>query len=233
MADEESEIAVEKEPKKTEEGIIYISKVPPFMKPGKLRNLMSQFGEVGRLFLQPEDPLIRKKRKKTGGSGKKNFTEGWVEFKDKRIAKAVAKSLNGQILGGKKRGYYHDDIWNMKYLRKFKWGHISEKLAYEKAAREQRMRTEISQAKKEVNYYLGNVEKNKVITKIEERKSKKRKRENDSSKADQELENAKLAMKKYKQRKVVNETKAAPAHKGDAVAGKPINKALLSKVFGR
>lgn len=47
------------------------------------------------------------------------------------------------------------------------------------------MRTEISQAKKEVNYYLGNVEKNKVITKIEERKSKKRKRENDSSKADQ------------------------------------------------
>ena len=27
------------------------------------------------------------------------FTEGWVEFKDKRTAKAVARSLNGQILG--------------------------------------------------------------------------------------------------------------------------------------
>ena len=27
------------------------------------------------------------------------FTEGWVEFKDKRIARAVARSLNGQILG--------------------------------------------------------------------------------------------------------------------------------------
>ena len=58
MVDEESEVAVEKQPKKTEEGIIYISKVPPFMKPGKLRNLMTQFGEVGRLFLQPEGKLL-------------------------------------------------------------------------------------------------------------------------------------------------------------------------------
>eukprot|EP00794_Sanderia_malayensis_P013015 gene13015-14355_t len=110
------------------EGIIYISKIPPFMKPGKLRNLMAQFGEVGRLFLQPEDPLVRKRRKKSGGSGRKTFTEGWVEFKDKRIAKSVASSLNGTIIGGKKRSYYHDDMWNIKYLRKFKWGHISEKL---------------------------------------------------------------------------------------------------------
>ena len=47
------------------------------------------------------------------------------------------------------------------------------------------MRTEISQAKKEVNYYLDNVEKNKTLTKIEERKSKKRKREDDASQADQ------------------------------------------------
>ena len=27
------------------------------------------------------------------------FTEGWVEFNDKRIAKAVVRSLNGQIIG--------------------------------------------------------------------------------------------------------------------------------------
>ena len=30
------------------------------------------------------------------------FTEGWVEFKDKRIAKAVARTLNGQIVGKKR-----------------------------------------------------------------------------------------------------------------------------------
>ena len=30
--------------------------------------------------------------------------------------------------GGKKGGYYHDDIWNIKYLPKFLWGHLSEKI---------------------------------------------------------------------------------------------------------
>ncbi len=45
------------------------------------------------------DPLIRKRRKKTGGSGRKTFTEGWIEFKDRKIAKAVASSLNGTIIG--------------------------------------------------------------------------------------------------------------------------------------
>ena len=35
-------------------GIIYLSRLPPFMKPTKVRHIFSQFGEVGRLFLQPE-----------------------------------------------------------------------------------------------------------------------------------------------------------------------------------
>ena len=47
--------------------------------------------------------------------------------------------------------------------------------AYEKAAREQRMRAEISQAKKEANFYLENVSKGKAITAIVEKKRKKRK----------------------------------------------------------
>ena len=37
-------------------------------------------------------------------------------------------SVKSVFVGGKKRYYYHDDIWNLKYLPKFKWGHISEKL---------------------------------------------------------------------------------------------------------
>lgn len=35
-------------------GIIYISKVPPFMKPEKVRFLMSQYGDVDRIYLTPE-----------------------------------------------------------------------------------------------------------------------------------------------------------------------------------
>ncbi|XP_057314036.1 uncharacterized protein LOC130655316 [Hydractinia symbiolongicarpus] len=160
---------------KSTSGIVYLSRIPPFMKPLKVRTMFSQYGEVGRLFLQPEDPSISKRRKKGGGSGRKQFTEGWVEFKDKRVAKAVASTLNNTNIGGKKRYYYHDDIWNVKYLPKFKWGHISEKLAYEKAAREQRMRTEISQAKREASFYLENVGKGKAIAAMEGRRKKKRK----------------------------------------------------------
>jgi len=159
--------------KETNPGVVYMSRLPPFMKPAKIRNIFSQYGEVGRLFLQPEDVSVRKKRKKHGGSGRKLFTEGWIEFKDKCIAKAVAQSLNNTPIGGKKGGYYHDDIWNIKYLPKFLWGHLSEKIAYEKATKEQRMRTEISQAKKEANFYLQNVEKGKAIDAMEARKRKR------------------------------------------------------------
>jgi len=43
-----------------------------------------------------------------------------VEFRDKKVAKSVAQSLNNTQIGGRKGDYYHDDIWNLKYLKKFK-----------------------------------------------------------------------------------------------------------------
>ena len=35
-------------------GVIYISRIPPGMQPTKVRHLMSQYGEVGRVYLQKE-----------------------------------------------------------------------------------------------------------------------------------------------------------------------------------
>ena len=32
------------------------------------------------------------------------------------------------VTGGKKRGFYYDDLWNIKYLPKFQWTHLTEKL---------------------------------------------------------------------------------------------------------
>lgn len=51
------------------------------------------------LFCWFLDVSVRKKRKKHGGSGRKLFTEGWIEFKDKCIAKAVAQNLNNTPIG--------------------------------------------------------------------------------------------------------------------------------------
>lgn len=35
-------------------GIVYLSKIPPFMKPVKLRHLLGKFGALGRVYLAPE-----------------------------------------------------------------------------------------------------------------------------------------------------------------------------------
>jgi len=35
-------------------GIVYLSRIPPFMKPVKLRHLLGKFGELGRVYLAPE-----------------------------------------------------------------------------------------------------------------------------------------------------------------------------------
>lgn len=34
-------------------GIIYLSTIPPYMNVTKIREIFSQFGEVGRIYLQP------------------------------------------------------------------------------------------------------------------------------------------------------------------------------------
>ena len=69
------------------------------MRLDKLHHLMSQYGAVGRIYLHPESEEVRKRRVKNGGNKRKKYTDGWVEFLDKRIAKAVALSLNNQPIG--------------------------------------------------------------------------------------------------------------------------------------
>jgi len=67
-------------------------------------------------------------RKKFTSTKKAHYTEGWVEFKDKKIARRVAEMLNAQPIGGKKGTRWRDDIWTMKYLPKFKWYMLTEQV---------------------------------------------------------------------------------------------------------
>ena len=67
-------------------------------------------------------------RRKYTSTKKPHFTEGWVEFKDKRIARSVAAMLNAAPIGGKKGTRFRDDIWTMKYLPKFKWDMLTEQI---------------------------------------------------------------------------------------------------------
>ncbi|RVE71119.1 hypothetical protein OJAV_G00071710 [Oryzias javanicus] len=139
-------------------GIVYLGHIPPRLRPKHLRNMLSVYGEIGRVFLQPEDHQVRKRKKKSG-LRRCDFTEGWVEFRDKRVAKRVAASLHNTPMGTRKRQRFSSDLWCIKYLHRFQWTHLSERLAYEQTVLQQRLRTEVSQAKRETNFYLNNVEK--------------------------------------------------------------------------
>jgi ESF2/ABP1 family protein len=152
--------------KKDKSGVIYLSRVPPFMKPAVLRSLLTPYGAIGRIFLAPESSTSRQQRLKSGGTRRKLFLDGWVEFLHKRDAKFVASSLNAQTMGGKKRSRWHDEVWNIKYLSGVKWSQLVEQIQNENAERAAKLRLEISRTKKENAKFLENVEKGKMISGI-------------------------------------------------------------------
>lgn len=88
-------------------GVVYLARVPPRMTPTKVKTLLSEFGEVTRVYLVPEDKTVRQRRKKQGGSGSKRFTEGWVEFAKKDVAKHVAASLNNTPITNYQRSSHY------------------------------------------------------------------------------------------------------------------------------
>ena len=155
---------LEKFKKKVDQtGVVYLSRVPPYMKPDKLRMLLKRYGEVNRVYLTPEDPAIRKRRIAKGGNKRQNYIDGWIEFIDKRDAKRAARELNTTPIGGKATSFYSADLWNLKYLSKFKWNHLTEKIAYDNLVRRQKLQAEIAQAKKEKDFYLEKVEQSRNL----------------------------------------------------------------------
>ena len=68
-------------------GIVYFAKIPPYVTPQQMRALLGRYGAVGRVYLTPESEDVRRARRKRGGSARRNFTDGWVEFDDRRVAR--------------------------------------------------------------------------------------------------------------------------------------------------
>jgi ESF2/ABP1 family protein len=91
-------------------GVLYVARTPPRMTPTKIKALLSEFGEVTRVYLVEEDATVRKRRKKmNGGSGGKRYLEGWVEFASKKIAKNVALNLNNTTISNHKRNPHYGE----------------------------------------------------------------------------------------------------------------------------
>lgn len=219
---------LEKEQKRIKKtGVCYLSKVPPYMKPSKLRSVLSRFGKIDRLFLKPEDSAIYHKRKKYGGNKKKNFTEGWIEFVNKKDAKLCAETLNANILGGKKTSYYYDDVINMKYLSGFKWFDLTQQIAKENEVRQAKLSLELSQQQKLNKNFITNVEKSKMIAGIQKKRKAKEESEGTSGQKAADME----IRRTFKQRKI--SSKRADANEKIKAKSKPNENldGVLSQVF--
>jgi ESF2/ABP1 family protein len=79
-------------------GVVYLSRIPPFMKPTKLRSLLEPYGAINRIFLTPEDPSSHARRVSNGGNKKRSFTDGWVETKQ-MPKKPVSFSMRELLVG--------------------------------------------------------------------------------------------------------------------------------------
>lgn len=191
-------------PVKYKYGIIYLSYIPDGLNVKMLRDIMGQFGEVGRIYLEPEE------------NNRKKYVEGWIEFKKKRDAKLVAKTLNGTTLQyGRKRSKINGQIWSIKYLHKFKWAHLTEQLAHDKAVRDQKRRFEMSQTKKQVDFYQKMTERSKLL----------RKKRSQGNGVQQQLDD-----KEANRVKALKTKQNKPISQGNELAV-PVDEDLLSSIF--
>ncbi len=158
-------------PKTSKPGVIYLSRIPPFMRPSTVRTYLSLHGTIGKLFLTPEPPTHYMSRRRHGGNKKHSYIDGWVEFTRKKDAKRCVDAINGRIVGGKKGGWYRDDVWNAKYLKGFTWGDLMGGVRAEEREREEKVRVGVSREGRERREFLRQVE----MGKVEETRRKKRK----------------------------------------------------------
>jgi ESF2/ABP1 family protein len=134
-------------------GMIYISHIPEGMNVAILRSKLENYG-IKRIYLVPD---------KKQGNKRQTYKEGWVEFEEKLMAKLSEYELNGKEIGGKKKQEFAQELWTIKYLHKFKWTHLMEKIQHTKKLREHKVQAEVKQAHRENQFILKNFEKSKVL----------------------------------------------------------------------
>lgn len=194
---------IENKKKVKKKGIVYISRVPPGMKPFHLKKVLSDYCEVERVWCTATDNDKKKSRKAP--------SEAWVEISSAKKAKRLANLLHMNPMG---YGRYKEDLWNMKYLKDVEWHHLSTQFMHKKKMREKRLQQHIADAKKNANFFLQQIEKQRHEDTVNERKRKRGENEEEPK------EETKSIKRTYKQKESVD--------KGDN-----LDDDLLKKLFSK
>lgn len=213
-------------------GVIYLSSLPPYLKPSALSNLLTQrgFSPITRLFLAPTSKA--KNHHSSTRSSRQLYSEGWIEFKSKKTAKRCAETLNATTIGGRKGGFYHDDIWNMKYLRGVGWDDLMAQVREERREEEVRRTEERGQIARETKEFIEGVEMGKVTRGIEKSRMKQRLK-GDTAEGTKNRRNdvddasGRRTWRQYR----VQESGGSGGQAGDSTAVKDDVKRVLSKIF--
>mmetsp|Transcript_26498 Transcript_26498/g.49532 ORF Transcript_26498/g.49532 Transcript_26498/m.49532 type:complete len:233 (-) Transcript_26498:166-864(-) len=161
-------------------GLVYIHNIPPTMSIRNIRQKLTPFGRIKRVFLLPKNGLQaasssssstrnlfqqfqQQKPQKLKRNSK--FTQGWIEFSDKMCAKASSKFLDTQPIGGKLRTKFRHRTWHLTYLPNFKWTNLTAWL-----------NAKMSQYRKELAEYQKAKKQAERKRRYAEKKQKRRKR---------------------------------------------------------
>ena len=166
-------------------GLIYLSNIPLGMTINSLRKLLEDYG-IERIYLVP----LKEKKKDENGKKIQCYKEGWIEFEDKIFAKLCEYQLNGKVIGGNKKCPYKDELWTIKYLHKFKWHNLMEKINFDRNVRKNLIKTEIKQGIRENNFIIKNYEKSKAMNKKRKREEEENKNQNNEKKENESNENS-------------------------------------------
>ncbi|OQE45042.1 hypothetical protein PENCOP_c002G01391 [Penicillium coprophilum] len=227
-----SKLANGKTPKKTRAGVIYFSSLPPYLKPFALKAMLEKrgFEDITKIFLAPLLPSAAGNRNRS--NKRKLYTEGWIEFRSKKTAKICAETLNATIVGGLKSSWYHDDVWNIKYLSRFTWDDLMQSVQRERSERESKRKIADAREAKEAKLFIEGVESGRIadgMAKKNEEKMKRRLEAAGDGDGDKELPQPKKAAPSTRRRFHFQQNEVVKGSKEGAMADDA--KRVLGKIF--
>lgn len=216
-------------------GVIYLSSLPPYLRPSALRNLLTQrgFAPITRLFLTPAS-----KSKSKSSSKRQLYTEGWVEFASRRTARLCASTLNASPIGGPKGGWYHDDNLNIRYLRGMGWEELMAGVREERREEDGRRDEERLVLARETKRFVEGVERGKKAKTTRERDERRKKGEGkgggEGAVAQEEnarhVEDVKRTWRQFEVKGKKRERDVEGADAGDEAVGEDVRR-VLGKIF--